>query len=90
MTTMPIQSNFEEGILSALKKSEGYVTIPYLAQVTGSSPQAVEGFVVEHPDRIRKSLIQTDDGKSLFCLNTPLSGIADAWSAFRYLNAKKF
>ncbi|MCE0523485.1 MAG: hypothetical protein LV480_11310 [Methylacidiphilales bacterium] len=90
MTTMPTQPNFEAEIIDALKKSEGYVTVPHLAQVTGSSPQAVEGFIASHPRQVRRSLIETDDGQPLFTLNTPLSGIADAWSAFRHLNAKKF
>jgi len=80
----------EKAILDALQRAKGYVTVPYLAQVSGSAPQTVQEFVAQHPDKVRKSRIETETGESLYILNAPLSGIADAWHAFRFLNAKKF
>ena len=80
----------EEAIVRHLKKSGGYMTINHLSHVTGSAPQEVEQFVISHPEKIRKSQIETDDGQPLFTLNTPLSGVADAWTAFRHANAKKY
>ena len=82
--------NLGEIILETLDKSDGYVTVPYLSKITGSSPEIVNGYIAQHPDKIRKSKIETDAGESLYMLNKPLSGIADAWHAFRFANAKKF
>lgn len=79
-----------KAILDAMRGVKGYVTVDHLARVTGSLEYDVETFIVENPEIIRKSRIQTDDGQSLFTLNTPLSGLADAWTAFRHVNSKKF
>lgn len=87
---MPNQNDIAKAISEHLRKSGGYVTINHLAQVTGSAPQAVEQFVIGHPEEVRKSKIETDDGQPLFTLNTPLSGVADAWASFRHANAKKY
>lgn len=87
---MPTQQEIEQAILDALKHSKGYVTLPHLAQVSGSAPEAVQVYVASHRDKVRKSQIETESGEPLYTLNTPLSGIADAWSAFRYVNSKKF
>jgi hypothetical protein len=80
----------EQSILDALKHTKGYVTLPRLAEVTGSAPEVVRQYVTTHPEKVRKSQIETDSGEPLYTLNTPLSGLADAWTAFRYINTKKF
>ncbi len=77
-------------IVEALGQSNGYVTVPYLAEKIGSPLPFVREYLREHPEKVRKSSIQTDSGETLYMLNTPLSGIADAWHAFRFANAKKF
>ena len=87
---MPTPKQIEQAILDALSKSDGYVTPTYLAHVSGSAPEAVNAYLADHPDVIRKSKIETTAGESLYTLNTPLSGIADAWNAFCYVNSKKF
>lgn len=87
---METQNEIEQAILRSMEEERGYVTIPYLAQVTGSAPEAVQQFVHNHPEKIRESRIKTEDGNSLYTLNTPLSGIADAWAAFRFTNSKKY
>jgi len=90
METASTQSGVAEKVLHALGSTSGYFTIHRLADVTGSLAPQIEGYVETHPERVRKSWIETDDGQPLYTLNTPFSGIMDAWSAFRYLNAKKF
>jgi predicted Zn-dependent protease len=79
-----------ETIVNTLKNHDGYVTINYLSEKTGSPLQTVQEYVILHPEKVRKSKIQTDSGDTLYTLNTPLSGLADAWQAFRFVNAKKF
>ena len=90
MPTSEAEKIAENPILNALQQAKGYVTLPYLAQVTGSAPEVVQDFVAHHPDKVRKSQIETETGEPLYMFNAPLSGIVDAWSAFRLLNAKKF
>lgn len=87
---MQLQQETENAILGALKKTKGYATLPYLAQVTGSAPEAVQDYVDSHPDKVRKSSMESENGESLYTLNTALSGLADAWASFRYINSKKF
>lgn len=87
---MPEEQDIQSAIVDHMKKTGGYITIAHLSQVTGSAPQKIEQFIVEHPETIRKSQIETEDSQPLFTLNTPLSGIADAWNAFRHVNAKKY
>lgn len=89
-TSSQIENGTEKAILEALQQAKGYVTVPYLAQISGSAPQAVEQYVAGHPEQVRKSRIETEDGQPLYMFNAPLSALADAWSAFRLLNAKKF
>lgn len=87
---MTTQVNVEQIILDALKQKKGYVTVPYLAQISGASPEDVQAYVDQHPKNVRKSQIETDNGESLYTFNAPLSGISDAWTAFRSVNAKKY
>lgn len=79
-----------EIILKTLKDAESYVTVPYLSEKTGQPLDLVSEYVIQHPEQVRKSKMRTDGGEILYTLNTPLSGVADAWQAFRFANAKKF
>jgi hypothetical protein len=85
-----LTSTETEKILAALRQAKGYVTLPYLSNITGSPRPVLEQYVLSHPEKFRKSRISTDEGLPLFMQNTPMSGIADAWNSFRYVNAKKF
>ena len=84
------EAQIEGKLLETLKNAQGYVTIPYLSKKTDSPVESIQECLIEHPEKIRKSKMQTDSGESLYTLNTPLSGIADAWHAYRLANAKKF
>lgn len=84
------QQEIEKAVLGVLKNKKGYVTLPYLAQVSGSAQEAVQDYVDSHPDKVRKSNMESENGESLYTLNTALSGLADAWASFRYVNSKKF
>lgn len=90
MSTPQFSSFPEDIIYEELKRTEGYATIPYLAEKTGIAPEQVLTVAEAHPDKIRKSIIQTESGSPLFTANAPLSGIADYWQAFRALNNSKY
>ena len=87
---MTMSSPTEQAILEALKRNECYMTVAHLARLSGSPAETVAAFIAANPDKIRKSRMETEAGESLYILNTPLSGVADTWAAFRYFNSLKF
>ncbi len=79
-----------EAILHALSESAGYMSASRLADTTGLSVEQVRAFATANPDKVRESLMRALNGEEVYILNTPMSGLSDAWNAFRHFNAKKF
>jgi len=83
-------SNIDETIQEILKKSSGYVSLPYMVRETGIEPEQLKKFFSSNTDKFRESKIRTEEGDEVYTLNTPLSGLADSWKAFCNINSKKY
>lgn len=76
--------------LVSVMKTEGheYYSLPSMVNMSGLSLDSLKPHL-EHSVEIRKSIITDENNNPLYTLNTPFSGVRDAWNAFRYLNHLK-
>jgi len=73
-----------ESLVPVIKEASArYVTVNALHMATGIAPQAILEAAAARPDLIRKSVIRDENDYPLLMLQTPLSGVADAWHAMR-------
>lgn len=90
---MEVPTNFSETeklVFSAFQQPKwDYRTLPGIVSQTGVAPESVRAVITNHPEVFRKSIIPRKDGADLYTLNLPMSGVWDAWNAFRQLNADK-
>jgi hypothetical protein len=83
---MPDPNDQINTIIPILQKNKGtYYKLNTLSTMTGIAPEVIVNTASLHPELVRKSQIELEDGKPLYILNTPLSGVKDAWATIRHI-----
>jgi len=89
-SALAAENSIDHAVMAVLESTKGYVSLSGLSRLSGASPDLIQSFVMNHPEKVRTSILRDETGGEVYLLNTKFSGIKDAWNAFRYINSKKY